>query len=327
MKKSRHLAVMALGLSLGLVGLGPTALAKRPHHEKPKPEAAGQCSTSQSNDSDNSTGGSSQSGLINVNNIAVQGNNIDLLSNLLCQGVFLNDIVAGVLGTARGGDGDSDSGKPADCTTDQDTGSENDTGDSGQQGLVNANNVAVQGNNLDVLGNLLCGGNFLNDVVAGVLGTAKGGDSDRAGSGGASDCTTDQDNESESSTGDSYQDGAVNANNVAVQGNNIDALGNALCDGNFLNGLTAAVLGTARQGDGHHDGHHDGDHDGHHSRPAECATDQDADSDNKTGDSVMGGLLNLNNLAVQGNNVAVLSNGLCGSIFLNDVLVSVLGVI
>jgi hypothetical protein len=41
----------------------------------------------------------------------------------------------------------------------------------------------------------------------------------------------------------------------------------------------------------------------------------------------MGGLLNINNIALQGLNVPVLSNGLCGSIFLNDLLVSVLGIL
>ena len=60
-------------------------------------------------------------------------------------------------------------------------------------------------------------------------------------------------------------------------------------------------------------------------RPSHTSGEQENESDNATGASVMGGLLNLNNLALQGDNVAVLSNGLCGSIFLNDLLVSVLG--
>jgi hypothetical protein len=316
MRNPRKLAVLALGLSLGLAGFGPAAFAHRDRDEPDEPEAevAESCTTSQTNDSDNSTGDSSQSGLININNIALQGLNLDVLGNLLCQGVFLNDIVGGVLGFAEGGDDDGD-GEAADCSTSQDNGSDNSTGDSAQDGLVNLNNVALQGLNLDVLGNLLCGGNFLNDLTAGVLGTAIGGDDEGDGDGGASGCETEQSNDSTNETGDSLQGGLANVNNVALQGLNLDLLGNALCDGNFLNGLTAGILGTAIGGDD------DGDGDA----SADCGTEQENESDNATGDSVMGGLLNLNNLALQGDNVAVLSNGLCGSIFLNDLLVSVLG--
>jgi hypothetical protein len=250
-----------------------------------------------------------------------------VLGNLLCHGVFLNDIVAGVLGFAEGGDDDGDGdgdGDAADCSTSQENGSENSTGDSEQYGLINANNIALQGTNLDVLGNALCGSNFLNDLTVGVLGGAFGGDSDASEAGGADGCTTDQGNESVNETGDSLQGGQVlNLNNIALQGNNLDVAGNALCDGNFLNDLTVGILGGALGG-GEDDGD-DGD-DGDASA-AECSTSQDASSENSTGESVMGGLLNLNNLALQGNNVAVLSNGLCGSIFLNDLLVSILGIV
>jgi Leucine-rich repeat (LRR) protein len=320
MNKPRKLAALALGLSLGLAGFGPVALAQRNGEpEEPEAEVAESCSTSQTNDSTNSTGDSSQSGLINLNNVAVQGNNLDVLGNLLCHGVFLNDIVAGVLGFAEGGD-DNGGGDAAGCTTSQVNGSDNSTGDSEQGGLVNANNAAVQGNNIGVGGNLACGSNFANDVVAGILGFAEGGDGDASDGGGADGCTTDQSTDSTNETGESLQGGMLaNVNNIAVQGNNIDALGNALCGADFLNGLTAGILGGAVQGD---DG---GDDDGDAS--AECTTDMGNGSENSTGDSLLGGLLNLNNLAVQGNNVEVLGNGLCGSIFLNDVLVSVLGLL
>lgn len=327
MNKPRKLAALALGLSLGLAGFGPAALAQR--HEEPA-ESADSCSTSMSNDSTNSTGDSSQSGLININNVAVQGNNLDVLGNLLCQGVFLNDVVAGVLGFAEGGDNGRGHGGGDGCSSSMDNDSDNSTGDSEQNGLVNGNNVAVQGNNIGVGGNALCGSNFANDVVAGILGTAIGGDGDHSRNGGADGCTTEADNDSDNETGDSIQGGTVaNVNNVAVQGNNIDVLGNALCDSNFLNGLTAGILGGAFQGD--NDGH-DRDHDGFRKSDrdhdaANCSVDMDNGSDNDTGDSLLGGLLNLNNLAVQGNNVEVLGNGLCGSIFLNDVLVSVLGIL
>jgi hypothetical protein len=332
MIKPRKLAALALGLSLGLAGFGPAALAQR--NEEPA-ESADSCSTSMSNDSTNSTGDSSQSGLININNVGVQGNNLDVLGNLLCQGVFLNDVVAGVLGFAEGGDnGGGHGGDDDGCSSSMDNDSDNSTGDSEQNGLVNANNVAVQGNNIGVGGNLLCGGNFLNDVVAGVLGTAIGGDGDHSGKGGADGCTTEADNDSDNETGDSIQGGTVaNVNNVAVQGNNIDVLGNGLCNSNFLNGLTAGILGGAFQGDDDRRGgdrHHDRDrfrNSGRDHDAANCSVDMDNGSDNETGDSLLGGLLNLNNLAVQGNNVEVLGNGLCGSIFLNDVLVSVLGIL
>lgn len=322
MNKPRTLAALALGLSLGLAGFGPVALANRGGHEEPEAEAAENCSTTQENESSNSTGDSSQSGLLNINNIGVQGNNLDVLGNLLCHGVFLNDVVAGILGFAEGDDdGDDDGdGDAAGCATSQENSSDNSTGESEQGGLLNLNNLAVQGNNIGVGGNALCGSSFLNDVVAGILGFAEGGDDDASDEGGAEGCTTDQSNESTNETGDAELGGLINANNVAVQGDNIDALGNALCDGNFLNDLTAGILGGAFGDD-------DDDDDGDGDASAACSTDQSNDSENSTGDSVLGGLLNLNNLAVQGNNVGVLDNGLCGSIFLNDVLVSVLGLV
>jgi hypothetical protein len=338
MNKPRKLAAIALGLSLGLAGFGPVALAQRNGPEEPEAEVAESCSTSQSNDSTNSTGDSVQSGLININNVGIQGNNLDVLGNLLCHGVLLNDIVGGILGFAEGGDHDGDGGDAAGCTSSMENESDNSTGDSEQNGLVNANNVAVQGNNIGVGGNALCGSNFLNDVVAGVLGFAQGGDRDFSDEGGADGCSVDMENESDNETGDSLQGGLVaNVNNVAVQGNNIDALGNALCGSNFLNDLTAGILGGAFGDDDGHHGHH-GDHDGHHDgfrsserhdddASASCSSDMENESDNATGDSLLGGLLNLGNIAAQGNNIGVLGNGLCGSIFLNDVLVSVLGIL
>jgi hypothetical protein len=324
MNKPRKLAAIALGLSLGLAGFGPVALAQRNEPEEPEAEAAESCSTSQTNDSTNSTGDSTQSGLININNIGVQGNNLDVLGNLLCHGVLLNDVVGGILGFAEGGDDDGDGdgdGDAAGCTSSMENGSDNSTGDSEQSGLVNGNNVAVQGNNIGVGGNALCGSNFANDVVAGILGSAEGGDRDFSDEGGADGCSTEQANDSTSETGESAQAGLLaNVNNVAVQGNNIDALGNALCDSNFLNDLTAGILGSAFGDDDDDDDEGDGD-------AAACSSDMGNESENSTGDSLLGGLLNLGNIAAQGNNIGVLGNGLCGSIFLNDVLVSVLGIV
>ncbi|MGH8973137.1 MAG: hypothetical protein ACRD0C_08015, partial [Acidimicrobiia bacterium] len=74
------------------------------------------------------------------------------------------------------GDGhDHDGDFEASCSVSQDNGSDNSTGDAAQSGLINVNNIALQGLNLDILGNLLCRGNFLNDLTAGILGTAIGG--------------------------------------------------------------------------------------------------------------------------------------------------------
>lgn len=256
MKKSRRLATLALGLSLGLAGFGPAALAQRDDPDppdEPEVEATSECSTSQSNDSDNSTGTSEQSGLININNVALQGLNLDLLGNLLCQGVFLNDIVADVLGVVvdvDDDDADADADDDGSCTVEQENGSTNSTGNSDQDGLININNIALQGLNLDVAGNLLCQADFLNDLGVAVIGDILGDDD------------TDTDADDDAAATDS-----------------------------------------------------------------ECSTEQENTSDNDTGTSVMGGLLNLNNIALQGDNVAVLSNGLCGSIFLNDILVSILGIL
>lgn len=244
MKKPPALALAALGLTLGLAGFGPPAMATRNHDDSSAANRRS-CSTEQDNSSENSTGGSSQSGLININNVGLQGNNLDVLGNLLCQGVFLNDIVAAVLGTATGAenDGDGDGARRSGCSTDQDADSENSTGDSEQSGLVNLNNVALQGNNLDVLGNALCSGNFLNGLTAAVLGTATAAeDSDDDGRRRV-ECTSEQDADSDNDTGESGMGGLVNLNNVALQGNNIGVLGNGLCGSDFLNGLVVSILG------------------------------------------------------------------------------------
>jgi hypothetical protein len=268
MKKSRRLATLALGLSLGLAGFGPAALAQREPEPPDEPDVevteASDCSTSQTNDSDNSTGTSEQSGLININNVALQGLNLDLLGNLLCQGVFLNDIVVDVLGLVVDvGDDDADGDGDGSCTVTQENGSTNSTGNSTQSGLININNVALQGLNLDLLGNVLCQADFLNDLNVAVLGDILNLD------------------------GDDDDDAAAASPVMMIPDND-----------------PAGILQGA------------------------CSTEMDNDSDNDTGTSVvLGGLLNLNNLALQGNNVAVLSNGLCGSIFLNDILVSILGIL
>jgi hypothetical protein len=266
MKKSRRLATLALGLSLGLAGFGPAALAHRdddpdePDEPTVEVESANECSTEMENSSDNSTGSSEQSGLINVNNIALQGLHLDLLGNLLCQGVFLNDVVGSVLGIV-GLDGDDDGADDADddgsCTTEMENTSTNETGNSDQDGLINVNNIALQGLNLDLLGNALCGADFLNDLNLAVVGAILGDD-------------------------DGDDDASVASESAE----------SPIVGGDVL-----------------------------------CSTEMENSSDNDTGDSEMGGLLNLNNIVLQGDNVPVLSNGLCGSIFLNDILVSILGIL
>lgn len=136
------------------------------------------CSVSQENESDNSTGESSQSGLINLNNIGLQGLNLGI-GNLLCQADILNGLTAAVLGTAIGGD--SGDGGDGGCVASQENESQNSTGGSQQSGLVNLNNVGLQGLNIGV-DNLLCQAD-INGLAAGVLGTAIGGDGDDDGDG------------------------------------------------------------------------------------------------------------------------------------------------
>jgi hypothetical protein len=255
MKKSRRFATLALGLSLGLAGFGPAALAMRDIHEPDEPdepptvvESADSCSTEMENSSDNSTGNSQQSGLININNIALQGLNLDLLGNLLCQGVFLNDVVGsvlGVVGLGGGDDNDAPAGDDGSCNTEMDNSSTNNTGNSGQDGLINVNNIALQGINLDVLGNALCGADFLNDLNVAILGDILNldGDDDAAAADADGSCNTSMDNDSDNSTGSSVMGGLLNINNIALQGLNVPVLSNGLCGSIFLNDLLVSVLG------------------------------------------------------------------------------------
>ena len=141
-------------------------------------EASRDCSTSQDNASNNSTGDTVQSGLININNIALQGLNLDILGNLLCQADFLNDIVASVLGTAVG---DSDRGHDGHGDDDHDRfGVQAAQGESGLLGGVLGGDGLVGGvlGGDGLVGGVL-GGGLLSNVLGGggLLGGAFGGDS------------------------------------------------------------------------------------------------------------------------------------------------------
>jgi hypothetical protein len=242
LKKSRHLAVIAVGTCLGLAGVGQVAFANR---ESRPADVETSCAANQDNESDNATGDVEQSGLINLGQINLQGNNLGVLSNLLCGGLFLNDLTAGVLGTVLGGgasaaDGDSE----ISCSADQSNDSESETGDIEQGGLIGIGGIALQGNNIGLLDNTLCGSNFLNGTLASVLGTVLGGedeDGDRE-----VECSADSENESENSTGEvTGLASLLNLSGLALQGNNIGVGNNALCGAVFGNDITAAVLGLA----------------------------------------------------------------------------------
>jgi hypothetical protein len=245
MKKSRHLAAIALGTCVGLAGVGQVASARRGSDDDDRARSSS-CSSTQSNGSENSTGDVEQSGLINLGQVNLQGLNLSILDNLLCQGDLLNNLTAGILGSARrDGDGGGDRrGGGSDCSSEQDNDSENETGDVVQDsGLIGIGGVALQGDNIGALNNVLCGGDVANGLLAGVLGSAFGGS---GGWGGSSDCESSQENDSENETGDVIQgSGLLSLGGVALQGNNIGALNNLLCGSNILNDATAAVLGMA----------------------------------------------------------------------------------
>jgi hypothetical protein len=241
MMKSRHLAAIAVGTCVGLAGVGQVASARRGGDS----EAASSCSTSQSNDSENTTGDVEQSGLINVGGIALQGLNLSVIDNLLCHGDLLNNLTGGILGRAFGAESDDDDDdSEGSCGISQDNGSDNESGDTVQGGLINVGGIALQGTNLSALGNVGCGGDLVNGLLAGILGGAFGG-------GWSSDamedsCNVSQENDSENETGDVVGlGGLLNVGGVALQGNNIGALDNLLCGSNILNDVTAAVLGIA----------------------------------------------------------------------------------
>lgn len=243
MKKSRHLAAIAVGACVGLAGVGQVASARRGGNDD-EPVSRSSCASTQTNGSENSTGDVEQSGLINLGQVNLQGLNLSLIDNLLCQGDILNGLTAGVLGRAVGGDSDDHDGRGGSaCTSTQENDSENETGDVVQDGLIGVGGVALQGTNLGALNNALCGGDVANGLLAGVLGTALGGDSHDHGFSG---CESSQENDSENSTGDAVGlGGLLNVHGIALQGLNIGALNNLLCGGDVLNDATAAVLGLA----------------------------------------------------------------------------------
>jgi hypothetical protein len=215
---------------------------------------------------------------------------------------------------SRGNHHDSESASS--CSSSQSNGSDNETGDVEQSGLINVGGIALQGLNLGILDNLLCHGDLLNSLTAGVLGRAFGAEADDDDDDAEGSCGMSQENDSENETGDVIQDGLINVGGIALQGTNLSALNNVLCGGNVANGLLAGILGGAFGGGFDADAADDS-----------CNSSQDIDSENETGVVVgLGGLLNVGGIALQGNNIGALDNLLCGSNILNDVTAAVLGI-
>ncbi|MGH8999584.1 MAG: hypothetical protein ACRDY7_09355 [Acidimicrobiia bacterium] len=129
-------------------------------------------------------------------------------------------------------------------------------------------------------------------------------------------CSISQDNESSIETGDHEGGGLLGINNLIVGLDNLSLIDNLLCGSNVLNDLNIAVLGSVDDDDDDDD---DGDSE------VECSVEQDNESEIETGDSEMGGLISLNNVGVNANNVSALDNALCGSNVANDANVAVLG--
>ena len=258
--KSRHLLALATGTCLGLAGLGQVAFADRGrHHDDHDRDRRSACVAQQDNDSENTIRDSENEtgllSLLNLNNVALQGNNISVLANALCAADVLNDVNVAVLGDVDDEDDDRDGrhgrdGRDGgtDCKAKQSNDSENKIGEtenSSAIGLVNLGNVALQGNNVSALDNTACGADVANDVNVAVLGGVEDEDGDSRD--GSTSCKAKQGNDSDNRIGDSENEtgllSLLNLNNVALQGNNISALSNLLCGADILNGLNVAVLG------------------------------------------------------------------------------------
>jgi hypothetical protein len=203
------------------------------------------------------------------------------------------------------------SGCPTGPTTPPPPGDDNDdesciassgSGDStqSQHGLINVGNINLGLNN--ALGNLFCQSNVGNGLAIAGIGHALGGyvgdDDSGDGSCVADDFSGDSDQE---------QEGLVNVGNLNLGLNNV--LGNAFCQSNVLNGLAVAGIGHALAGDLGGDDSGSGD----------CI----ASSGSGDSEQEQGGLVNVGNLNVGGNNL--LANAFCGANVLNGVAVAGIG--
>ena len=203
------------------------------------------------------------------------------------------DIIPAPAGGCPDGPGGPGPG-PGDGGCNASSSSSNTTGN--QTGLVNLGNVNVGLDNL--LANLLCQANVLNNPAISIIGDAIAG---VTGSGSGDGCNASS--STDNSTGD--QTGMVNVGNVNVGLGN--AAANLLCQANVLNGPAVSVIGDAIgvvTGSGSGDG---------------CSADSVTVND--TGDQA--GLVNLGNLNVDAGNLA--AKALCQASVLDGLALSVIG--
>ncbi len=251
--KSRHLLALATGACLGLAGLGQTAFADRGGEGGGDEERTRGCSADHENDSENEIGDSDQDGgllgLIGLGAVGLNGTSIGLLDNLLCGSSLLNDLDIAILGETdddgRGGDRESE----VECSADHENDSENEIGDSDQDGgllsLVQLGSVASNGLSLSALNNALCGADVLNDADIAVLGETDD-DDDGGDRESEVECSADHENSSENEIGDADQDlgllNLIGLNSLGLNGTSAGLLGNVGCGSSIGNGLDIAIL-------------------------------------------------------------------------------------
>lgn len=223
----------------------------------------------------------------------------------------------------RGGDSDSESSR--ECSADHSNESENEIGDSDQDGgllgLIGLGSLGLQGTSVGLLDNLLCGSNLLNDLDIAVLGETDDDDGD-GDSESEVECSADHDNSSENEIGDAEQEGGllglVSLNSIGIQGLSLSGLNNALCGANVLNDADIAILGET-----------DDDGDGDSDSEVECSADHSNESENSIGDADQDlgilSVLGLNSLGLQGTSAGLLGNVGCGSNILNNLDLNILG--
>ncbi len=253
--KSRHLLALATGACLGLAGLGQTAFADRGGEGGGDEERTRGCSADMENDSENSIGDSDQDGgllgLIGLGAVGLNGTSIGLLDNLLCGSSLLNSLDLAVLGST--GDDDDEGGdreSEVNCSADHENSSENEIGDSEQEGgllsLVQLGSVGSNGLSLSALNNLLCGADVLNNLDLAVLGST-GDDDDEGGDRDSEvNCSAVHDNSADNSIGDADQSlgllNLIGLNSLGLNGTSAGLLGNVGCGSSIGNDADIAIL-------------------------------------------------------------------------------------
>jgi hypothetical protein len=221
----------------------------------------------------------------------------------------------------RGGDGDEERSRG--CSADHENSSENEIGDSDQDGgllgLIGLGSVGLNGTSIGLLDNLLCGSSLLNDLNLAILGEVD--DDDEGDRESEVECSANHENSSENSIGDSEQSGGllslIQLGSVGSNGLSLGALNNLLCGADVLNDLNVAILGEV-----------DDDDEGDRESEVTCSADHENSSDNSVGDADQGlgllSLLGLNSLNLNGTSAGLLGNVGCGSSIGNGIDIAIL---